>query len=100
MKESDWKKFVLIKEQALEVLCKRILDQSNDIISNDSKSFHKRYLALFSHIQDSDESIVAAFDGHSRSRAFIQLMVMRKLDLVSDEALSTLSTDLQYGSKL
>ena len=99
MKESDWKKFVFIKEQALDVLCKRILDQSNDIISDDSKTYHDRYLAIYSHILDSDDKIAAAFNGHSRSRAFTQLMVMRKLGLVPDEALSSLSTDLQFGSK-
>ena len=98
MKESDWKKFTLIKKQALEDLCERILDQSNDIISDDSKGFHQRYVNLYTHIMSSDDDIAAGFNGHSRSGAFLQLMLFRKLNLVSDEALSVLSEEFQRGS--
>jgi len=99
MKESDWKTFKVIKAQALDELCKRTLEKADEIISGDSTNYHERYLALYQHIKKDDKALSSAFDGHSRSKATLQLMFFRNLGLVSDEALSKLSTEMQKASE-
>ena len=99
MKESDWKKFKVIKQLALDAYCKSILDEAENIMAKSSVSSHDRYIALYKHIRKKDKRLAYAFDGHSRSRAPLQLMLLRKMNLVSAEAVSKLSTELQVSSK-
>jgi len=99
MKESDWKIFTGIKAKALDDFCKRTLEKAGEIISGDSTSYHTRYLALYQHIHKDDETLSSVFDGHSRSKATMQLLFFRNLGLVSNEALSKLSTEMQKASK-
>ena len=98
-KESDWKIFKVIKQQALEEYCRHTLAEAQRIISDSSASSHDGYLELYRHIQKCDKQLGNAFDPHSRSRAPMQLMLLRKLGLVPNEALSKLSAEMQESTK-
>lgn len=45
--ESDWKQWRQIKDQALNRLCKNILDAVAEVITDESKSPHDRYLGIY-----------------------------------------------------
>ena len=99
MKESDWKIFKVIKQQALEEYCRHTLAEAQNIISDTSSSSHESYISLYRHIEKSDKQLGYAFDGHSRSKAPMQLMILRKLGLVPNESLSKLSAEMQESTK-
>jgi hypothetical protein len=48
---------------------------------------HERYLALYALIEQRNRAMSEAFDGHSRSRARLQLRTMHTMGLISDEDL-------------
>jgi hypothetical protein len=40
MKESDWKKFKVIKEKAIEQYCSQVLEEFQEVISNTEEHVH------------------------------------------------------------
>ena len=93
--ESDWKAFKKLREVALERLCERILKGVGPITTDNSKSFHARYLSLFEFIQEQDDHIARAFNNPRRSTAVMQLVAMATLDLVKPEELSAFTPRTQ-----
>ncbi|HFC12105.1 MAG TPA: hypothetical protein ENJ56_04615 [Anaerolineae bacterium] len=99
MKESDWKKFKVIREKALDEFCKRVLVGAEEIIADEATSAHERYLTLYKFIDENDKDLAAMFDNMRRSLALIHLRLMRTHKLVSDETLAELSADMQNRTK-
>ena len=94
--ESDWKKFKKIKEAALERFCGTVLkDISEGINNEENPTNHGKYLYLYKLIENYDKQIALLFNDHSRSKAVIQLMMLRKEDLVQDGEVKELSSELQ-----
>ena len=93
MKESDWKKFKKIKELAIEKYCTLALDESQKVISDQNEHIHNRYLLLYKLLQNRNKHMSLLFDGHSRSKAWIQLIAMRKEGLADETLLSELSEE-------
>ena len=94
--ESDWKKFKNIKELALERFCASILDDISEGLSSKKHSTnHGKYLYLYKLIENYDKQIAILFNEHSRSKAVSQLMMLRQKDLVLEEELNSLSSELQ-----
>ncbi|MCZ6803211.1 MAG: hypothetical protein O7D86_04565 [Proteobacteria bacterium] len=99
MTESDWKKFKIIRDNALQALCESILADTKNIIDNDSKDFHSRYLDLYELVRKKDKKISQVFDGLSRSKATIQLMQLRAMGLVSEPELIELTTEFEEQTR-
>jgi hypothetical protein len=95
MKESDWKKFKIIKEMAIERFCTRVLDEFAEVISNTDEHVHNRYLLLYKLVQNRDKEMSLIFDHHSRSRATLQLTAIRAHGLVDESLLAELSNELR-----
>lgn len=96
--ESDWKKFKKIKASALERFCASALADFEDAIACSDASNHARFLRLYELVQDHNKRLALLFDGLSRSRASMQLMLMRKEGLVTDDELGTLSEALRKST--
>lgn len=94
MKESDWKKFKRIKDEALERFCADAMADFVAAIEKEDMSNHGRYLYLFKLVQNADKRLGLLFDGHSRSKAQLQLMLIRSEGLVEDHQLAGLSAEL------
>jgi len=88
-----------IKNNALQAVCESILADTKNIINNDSKDFHSRYLELFDLVRKKDKKIAQVFDGLSRSNATIQLMQLRAMGLVSESDLNELTTEFKEHTK-
>ncbi len=91
MKESDWKVFVEIKDKAIEKYCTLALEESQEVISDTKVHVHNRYLFLYKLLQNSNKKMALIFDGHSRSKAWIQLIAIRSEGLADEALLSKLS---------
>ena len=98
--ESDWKKFKKIKEAALEHFCGTILkDVSEGLASRDNPTNHGKYLYLYKLIENYDKQIALLFDDHRRSKAIIQLMMLRQEGLVDEADIQGLSNELKEQTK-
>lgn len=91
MKESDWKIFKEIKEKAIEKYCAIALQEFSEVIHDEDEHIHNRYLLLFELVQNRNKEMSLIFDGQSRSKAHIQLMIMRREGLADDKLLGKLS---------
>ncbi|WP_043319736.1 hypothetical protein [Microbulbifer sp. HZ11] len=93
--ESDWKKFKKIKEAALERFCSRILKDVEDGLDSEKiDTSHGRYLYIYKLIENYDKQIGLLFNDHSRSKAVIQLMMLRGEGMVLAEELESLSAQI------
>ncbi len=96
IKESDWKKFKKIKAAALNRFCGTILkDISEGLNDRDIPTNHARYLYLYKLIENYDEQIALLFNDHSRSKAIIQLIMLRQDGLVNESDIVGLSDELK-----
>lgn len=94
--ESDWKKFKKIKEAALERFCGNVLeDVSEGLARSDNPTNHGKYLYLYKLIENYDKQIALLFNGHSRSKATIQLMMLRREGVVNEVDIQSLSNELK-----
>lgn len=73
IRESEWKVFRRFHAIALERFCERVLSEIGRLASDDSKTHHERYLAVFKLIKQRDKELADAFDSPSRSSAVEQL---------------------------
>lgn len=93
MKESDWKIFKKIKERAIEKFCANALDNFSEIIKSDKEHAYDKYLKLYKLVQKRDKDMSIIFDGHSRAKATMQLLLIRKEGLADEELLHKLSDE-------
>ena len=95
MKESDWKVFTDIKDKAIEKYCTLALEESQKVISDQKEHVHNRYLLLYKLLQNRNKQMSLLFDGHSRSKAWIQLIAIRSEGLADETLISKLSDEFR-----
>ena len=95
MKELDWKVFTDIKDKAIEKYCTLALEESKEVISDQKEHVHNRYLLLYKLLQNRNKQMSLLFDGHSRSKAWIQLIAIRSEGLADEVLLSKLSDEFR-----
>ena len=99
IKESDWKLFKPLRQIALERFCGQVLDEVARIGSDDSKSRHERYLAIYRLMEERDKKIDPIFDSVRRSTMVLQLCAFRSWNLVTEQELHQFSPELRNRSK-
>lgn len=92
--DSDWNIFKTIKEKALDRYCERALDNVEKTLWNTQESHHQRLMKLFEQIQETKAQLDEIFEGHSQSRVYFQLLLMRREGLVEDAELDGLSEEI------
>lgn len=95
MTESDWKIFKQIKELAIERFCSNSLAEFREVINDESAHVHERYLLNYKLVENRDKQMSLIFDGHSRSKARLQLLVMRSEGLADEQLVKQLSEEFQ-----
>ncbi|MDC0598467.1 hypothetical protein OAP18_01290 [Gammaproteobacteria bacterium] len=93
IKESDWKTFNKIKDLAIETFCENAFSEYREIMENESEHIHNRYLHHYKLVQNRNKQMALFFDGHSRSKASLQLLAIRGEGLANKELLSQLSEE-------
>ena len=99
MKESDWKRFRKVKDIALERYCEEALSDVEKVLFREGGSFHEKYLSIYKLIENADKKLGLLFDGHSRSKAAMQLMLIRNEGLVADNELEGMSEEFISSTK-
>lgn len=89
--ESDWRRFKEIHAKLLERYCCRILEEVAAASQDTKGTAHDRYLKVYKLIADRDEQMANAFDDFRRSTAVMQLGIMRRMKLLTDEQLGLFS---------
>lgn len=84
LEERDWKHLSTLKPLALDRLCQRILSQVQDMAADAAKSPHERYLEVYRIVHDGDDDIATGFNDLRRSNAWLRLVAMRRLGLITD----------------
>ena len=84
MKESEWRKFKKLRKICLERFCDQVLSEAKSVCSSRDQSSQESYYDLYQLIHDKDKELAKAFDGLSRNKAFIQLMLMFRMGLVEE----------------
>src|ERR1022692_3429758 len=91
---ADWRAFKPLREAALERFCQRILDEVARISSDQTKSQHERYIAIYRLTRERDKEIDLIFDTLRRSTAVRQICSFRSHDLLTADELRRFSPEL------
>jgi len=70
-------------------------DVSEGLNSEENPTNHGKYLYLYRLIENYDKQIALLFNEHSRSKAMIQLTMLRQEGLVQKEDIESLSAEFQ-----
>lgn len=89
--ESDWRRFKEVHATLLERYCCRILREVAALSEGTQGSAHDRYLKVYKLIKERDRQMANAFDDYRRSTAVMQLAIMRRMKLLTDEELAVFS---------
>ncbi|PWU16338.1 MAG: peptide ABC transporter substrate-binding protein [Verrucomicrobia bacterium] len=89
--ESDWRRFKEVHAKLLERYCDRILEEVAAASRNTKGTAHERYLKVYKLIKERDKQLANAFDDFRRSTAVLQLGIMRRMKLLTDEELGLFS---------
>ena len=93
--EADWKHFKQVKADALDKCCQQVLDDVRKGIEDPELSNHAKYLYLYKLIDNSDKRIANIFDYNARSKAMLQLVLMKSDGLLEAKQISGFSDELQ-----
>lgn len=98
MNESDWKIFKQIKDKAIEQFCSLCLAEFREVIDDESEHVHSRYLLNYKLVENRNKQMSLLFDGHSRSKAWMQLMAIRGEGLADEELVSKLTDEFRENT--
>ncbi len=93
--EVDWKACRKLQAVALERFCERIVNEIGTIASNNSTSYHTRYLDLYKLIERRDDEIARAFNDPKRSNIVLQLVAIVSHGLLTQDELQSLSPEIR-----
>ena len=93
--EADWKHFKQVKADALDKCCQQVLDEMRKGIDNPELSNHAKYLYLYKLMENSDKRIANIFDYNARSKAMLQLALMKSDGLLEAKQINGFSDELQ-----
>ena len=93
--EADWKHFKQVKADALDKCCQQVLDDVRKGIDDPELSNHAKYLYLYKLMENCDKRIVNIFDYNARSKAMLQLALMKSDGLLEAKQISGFSDELQ-----
>jgi hypothetical protein len=89
--ESDWRRFKEVHQKLLERYCRQILEEVMSANRGTEGTWHDRYLEVYKLIHQRDKQMANAFNDFRRSTAVMQLGIMRRMKLLTDEELSMFS---------
>lgn len=100
MKESDWKIFKQIKEHAIQLFCDNALTEFEEIIKERDENAQEAYTLLYRLVVNRNKHMALLFDGHSRSKAHLQLLAIRGEGLADETLLCKLSEEFLQQKRL
>ena len=93
--ESDWRCFKEVRALLLERFCAQTLGELAAVARATEGTAHQRYLHVWKLVQRRDEELARAFNDFRRSTAVMQLGIMPRMGLLTDEDLKLFSEATQ-----
>jgi len=90
--EKDWKIFREVREGALERFCQLALEAIVKC-SKAKGSFHQRYLDAYEMMHEQNKELAAMFDEAARSKALLQLAMLKSRGLIEPEEFARFSLE-------
>jgi len=94
IREADWKVFRKLHPVLLDRYCQKVLLEISRLGTEENKSDHERYLAVYRAVQKHDREIDLLFNNPKRSSALMQLLAINNRELLTEEELSLFSADI------
>jgi hypothetical protein len=91
--ESDWRHFKAVHDAALERFSRRTVQACANILRDESRAAHDRFLDLHYRVRERDRQIEATFGDSRRSAAFRQIVAMYRLGLITEDELGGFTQD-------
>lgn len=92
--ERDWKYLRTIEKDLLYKLCKSINRKADEILSSAKfENEHAKYLALYQHMEASDEIVANCFNDWRRSNIRFKLLLLGRQKLLTEEQIKELSDE-------
>jgi hypothetical protein len=91
--ESDWKVFKKLHSIVLDRFARQVLDETEALLKDNSKSPHEIYLAIYKLIQRRDKEMGDVFNDFRRSTAFWQIAMMHSRDLLTEQEFQQFSPE-------
>jgi hypothetical protein len=92
--ESDWKLWRVLSKEALERHCQKILTEAASL-EKGGDSAHARYLELYQLLQRRDQEIADVFNDPRRSRAYLQIALAVRRQIITRAELAKFSEGTQ-----
>jgi hypothetical protein len=89
--EADWRVFRSLHPIWIDRFCKRVNGELLRTLSDDSRDAYQQYLDAYKLMHKRDKEIASAFDDFRRSTAIVQIAIIRKLGVITDEELGRFS---------
>jgi len=89
--ESDWRRFKEVRTKLLERYCNRIWKEVENLAKSSEGTSYDRYLKLYELVKERDKQMAHAFDDLRRSTAILQLGILRRMNLLTDDELGLFS---------
>ena len=83
--ESDWKWFRQVRGIALQRFCDAVLNETQAIAADTTRSSHERFIAVYNLIQERNGELADGFDNPKRSAMMVQLVFFRAHKLLTDD---------------
>jgi len=93
--ERDWREFKQVRVQLLEQFCQKTMDDLAKVASSNEGTAHDRYMRAYKLLTTRDKELAHAFDDYRRSTAVTQLMLMRRMKLLTDAELVRFTAQTQ-----
>ena len=84
---------------ALDRFCANAIADFEEAVNEEGGSYHGKYLYVYKLVENADKRLSLLFDSHSRSKAQLQLTLLRSEDLVKDHELEGMSDELLKSTK-
>jgi len=95
IKESDWKIFRQLHAVALERFCQRVLEESEALRGDTTRSAHERYVAIYQLFHERDKEVARLFNDLRRSTAVWQLAAIKAHGLLTEDEFARFSQEAQ-----
>ncbi len=91
--EQDWKVLKQLHPIALDRFSRRVLDETEGLLKDHSKSSPDIYLAIYKLIQRCDKEMADIFNDYRRSTAFFQIAMMHSRGLLTEQEFQQFSPE-------
>lgn len=94
-KESDWKTFKKIVPEIRERYLQRLNAELSEILQDQALTPTEQFWTLQERVREVAQILRDCFDGHSRSKLLMFLLLMRRHEILIDEDLKQFSDEIQ-----